>query len=406
MSVSPRIAIDLTPLLPDGKNGGAKILVLTLLKKIQQLVPNYEFLLLTAPWNHQELAEYETENTQRILLTELVSDSSSKLNIQKIKDLCKRIKFKLARLTYLRNFLASHKIDLLFCPFSAPRFAENGIPVVAIVYDTQHLDYPEFFELREQQLRTNFLKNLLQKSQKVICISEFCRQSLIKHFQASAEQLTVIPVSIQDRWHGLSEELVNQYLLELGLVNRCYAFYPANYWPHKNHRLLLEAYKIFKLKFANFPLDLVFTGDLKQEENQLRQEVTSANLDDCVHFLGFLDEKHLEAVWRGCKCLVFPSLYEGFGIPVLEAMYFGKPILCSSAGSLPEVGGDAVLYFNPNNPEDLVNCLLRISYDADLVDELVCKGKERLKLFDGQEMAEKYIDIFKDAASKKLFPSS
>ncbi|MBE9007108.1 glycosyltransferase family 4 protein [Fortiea sp. LEGE XX443] len=389
-----RIAIDLTPLLPDGKNGGAKILTLTLLKKIQQIVPNYQFLLLTAPWNHLELAEYETENTQRILLTELIADSESKFSIQQVKHLFKRIKFKLARLTYLKNFLKTHQIDLLFCPFSAPRFAENGIPVVAIVYDTQHLDYPDFFDIKEQQLRTNFLNDLIHKAQKIICISEFCRQSLIKHFNASADQLIVIPVSIQERWTGLSEEITNQYLLELGLSHYRYAFYPANYWPHKNHRLLLKAYKIYKQKSPDSSLNLVFTGDLKEQENQLRQEVAAANLNDCIHFLGFLDEKHLEAVWRSCECLVFPSLYEGFGIPVLEAMYFDKPVLCSNAGSLPEVGGDAVIYFDPKNPEDLANCLLKISYDTDLVAELVCKGRERLKLFDGQEMAKQYLNIF------------
>ena len=395
-----RIAIDLTPLFTDGKNGGAKILLLNLLSQLQKLAPDYQFLLLTAPWNHEELAEYDNQNTQRLLLADLVEDTNSNNYTEKLKKFWKRLKFKLARLTYAKSLLKNHQINLLFCPFSAPRFAESNIPVVAIVYDLQHLDYPEFFELTEQQLRTEFLNNLLEKAQKIICISDFCRQSFIKHLKAPDDQLVVIPISIQNRWHGLSEEITNKYLIELGLVNCSYAFYPANYWQHKNHRLLLEAYKIYREKCLNLPLDLVFTGDLKQQENQLRQEVADANLSDYVHLLGFLDEKSLEAVWCGCKCLVFPSLYEGFGMPLLEAMYFAKPILCSNAGSLPEVGGDAVLYFNPNSSEDLVNCLLRISYDPDLVAQLVRKGKERLEIFDGQEMAKQYINIFELAVSE------
>ncbi|MCW5314785.1 glycosyltransferase [Nostoc sp. KVJ3] len=394
-----RIAIDLTPLSPGGKNGGAKILVLNLLSQLQKLASDCQFLLLTAPWNHLELAEYENQNTQRLLLADLVEDTNSLKYREKLKNLWKRLKFKLARLTYSKSLLKNHNINLLFCPFSAPTFAESNIPVVAIVYDLQHLDHPEFFELTEQQHRTKFLNNLLQKARKIICISEFCRHSLIKHLKASDDQLVVIPISIQDRWNGLNEEITNQYLLELGLVNYSYAFYPANYWRHKNHRLLLEAYKIYREKCLNSPLDLVFTGDLKRQEDQLRQEVADANLSDYVHFLGFLDEKYLEAVWCGCKCLVFPSLYEGFGIPILEAMYFGKPVLCSNAGSLPDVGGDAVLYFNPNSPDDLVSCLLRISYDTDLAAQLVHKGKERLKLFNGQEMAKHYIKIFELAVS-------
>lgn len=394
-----RIAIDLTPLYPGGNNGGAKVFVLHLLVQLQQSAPHFQFLLLTSPWNHQELLNYENQNTQCLLLTDLVDNNNSFGYIDKLTNLWKKIKFKLARLTYLSSLLKQHKINLLFCPFSAPRFIEKEIPSVGIVHDLQHLDYPEFFPIIEQKLRTKFIKSLIHKSQKIICVSEFSRQSLIEHFHPSPQQLVVIPTSIQSRWYGLSEEITNEYLLKLGLLHRSYAFYPANYWQHKNHRFLLESYKIYRNKAPNSPLDLVFTGDLKQEEHKLRQEAMTLNISDYVHFLGFLDEKYLEAVWRGCQCLVFPSLYEGFGIPILEAMYFRKPVLCSNAASLPEVGGNAVLYFNPNISEELVNGLLRISHDANLAAELVQKGQERLKIFDVQEMVKKYIMIFESVVS-------
>ena len=394
-----RIAIDLTPLRPGGENGGAKILVLSLLKRLQQLAPNYSFLLLTAPWNHEELTRYEIKNTKCLLLSHLdikepLAPPEPTLAYKISKYILSKLQSKLNKFISRKPFLKSHKIDLLFCPFSAPTYAEKNIPLVAIGYDLQHIDYPFFFNSNEKEHRTKFLKNLLKKSQKVICISDFTRQSLVKHFNAPESQLAVVPISIQDRWSRLNEEVVIQHLRRLAIAGHNYAFYPANYWPHKNHRMLLTAYGMYRYQFPNQSLDLVFTGTLKAEENQLREAVVAMGLSEQVHFLGFLDEEVLGAVWQGCKCLVFPSLYEGFGIPLVEAMAFGKPILSSNVSSLPEVGGDAVLYFDPRKPDGLVSCLAKINSDTALVKELVHKGYQRLKLFDGEQMAREYLSIF------------
>ena len=396
-----RMAIDLTPLRPGGENGGAKILTLTLLKRLQQLAPNYSFLLLTAPWNHDELTSYENQNTKCLLLSNLAPVSheektSPTLHHKTVRLILRKLKGKLDNFIFYnkKSFLSSYKVDLLFCPFSAPTYAEKDIPLVAIGYDLQHLDYPFFFDSQEREHRTSFLKNLLQKSQQVICISEFTRQSFIKHFKAPESQFAVVPISIQDRWSRLSKEAVIKHLHRLGIEDCSYAFYPANYWPHKNHRMLLTAYGMYRYQFPNQPLDLVFTGTLKAEENQLREAVAVMGLSDQVHFLGFLEEEAFGAVWQGCQCLVFPSLYEGFGIPLLEAMAFGKPVLCSNVGSLPEVGGDAVLYFDPRKPDEIVSCLAKIRSDTALVNQLVDRGNQRLKLFDGEQMAREYLKIF------------
>lgn len=402
LKLALKIAIDLTPLRPGGENGGAKILVLSLLKRLQQLAPNYKFLLLTAPWNHDELTQYENKNTKCLLMADLTSKAPNPVRKQApyhkfIASILSKLRNKLINFKYHKPFLKSHQIDLLFCPFSAPIYAEKNIPLVAIAYDLQHLDYPFFFNANERQHRTNFLKNLLKQSQKVVCISEFTRQSFIKHFKATESQLTAVPICIQDRWTKLSEIAVTEHLSKLGLEDRNYAFYPANYWPHKNHRMLLTAYAMYRYQFPNQSLDLVFTGTLKTEENQLREAVVSMGLSEQVHFLGFLEEEALGAVWQGCKCLVFPSLYEGFGIPVLEAMAFGKPVIASNVGSLPEVGGDAVLYFDPRKPDELVSCLAKISSDTALVKELVESGYQQLKSFDGEQMAWDYLKIFEAA---------
>ncbi|MDZ7962343.1 MAG: glycosyltransferase family 1 protein [Aulosira sp. DedQUE10] len=398
---SLRIAIDLTPLRSGGENGGAKVLILTLLKQFQKLAPHHSFLLLTAPWNHSELLQYETNNTECLLipdLTDIPKPTKSGLFYKLLRKLSNKISLKLIKSINSSSFLKKHNINLLFCPFSAPTYADKDIPLVAIAYDLQHLDYKFFFTHQEQQHRTKFIDELLQKSQKVICISEFTRQSFIKYFQAPQEKFAVIPISIHERLSKLNENTVSENLINLGLAERKYIFYPANYWPHKNHRMLLTAYEIYKKQLPDGCLYLVFTGALEDEQNQLKEAAKVMGLSENVKFLGYLNDEALTSIWQGCECLVFPSLYEGFGIPVLEGMAFGKPVLSSNAASLPEVGGDAVLYFDPRKPHEIASCLLSISNNKLLSEELVNKGYQRLKLFDGEKMASQYLKIFETEA--------
>lgn len=397
---SLRIAIDLTPLRVGGENGGAKVLVLTLIKQFQKLAPHHHFLLLTAPWNHSEIKQYETDNTECLLvsnLTENPKPNQSGLFSKLLQKIWNKISIKLIDSINQSTLLKKHNINLLFCPFSAPTYAEKGIPVVAIAYDLQHLDYKFFFTPQEQQHRTKFITELLRKSQKIICISDFTRQSFIKYFQAPSEKFAVIPISIHERLTKLNDNIVKENLINLGLAERKYIFYPANYWPHKNHRMLLTAYGIYK-KHLPDGLDLVFTGALEDEQNQLKAAAKVMGLSENVKFLGYLNEEALTSVWQGCECLVFPSLYEGFGIPVLEAMAFGKTVLSSNAASLPEVGGDAVIYFDPRKPDEIASCLLKISSNSLLIEDLVNQGYQRLKLFDGQKMADEYLNIFETVA--------
>jgi glycosyltransferase involved in cell wall biosynthesis len=390
-----QIAIDLTPLRPVGENGGAKILVLTLLQQLPILAPDWRFLWLTAAWNHAELAAYETTNSQRRIVVGAATPTSLPASWAKLRRKLRR--------EPAPHCLADQAIDLLFCPFSAPTYAQAGRPTVAIVYDLQHVDYPHFFSPAERQQRTKFITDLTQIAQKIICISHFSQRSLIHHFNVSSDQTVVIPIAVHDRWqsdhwqsdHWQSIQFNRERLATWGLGDRPYAFYPANFWPHKNHAWLLEVYRLYRQRVGDRALDLVFTGSLEPAARQLRQTVAALNLQPYVHFLGFLAEADLAAVWAGCYCLVFPSLYEGFGIPLLEAMVFGKPVLSSLAGSLPEVGQAAARYFDPHQPEELIAHLIAITQHPALVDELVTKGRQRLlQVGDAMAMTQAYLQVF------------
>ena len=418
----PRIAVDLTPLRPGGENGGAKLLVLQLLADLQQLAESYEFLLLTAGWNHQELAVFDKPHWQRLCVipdeTPPVGDTGG--NHKRLEQmlhqfrqllpaqvfshllpLARRIKRGLINQTFslknqsphLNRILRANRVDLLFCPFTAPIYAEPNIPVVSIVYDLQHRTYPQFFIPTEIVGRDTMLKLVSQKVEAIICISEYTRQMLLAHFSEIAPERThTIHVCIHSR---LETALTTTASLEqLGLNERPFMFYPANFWPHKNHRLLLTAYSILLQHRPELDLDLVFTGALVKPEQELRLAVEKMGLKDRVHFLGYLSDEQLAAVFAGCQFIIYPSLHEGFGIPLLEAFAYGKPVLCSHITSLPEIGGDAVLYFDPRKPTEIVQTIETLLDQSQLAHTLIEQGYQQLTKFDQTIMTRRYMEIF------------
>jgi glycosyltransferase involved in cell wall biosynthesis len=282
--------------------------------------------------------------------------------------------------------------------------AEEGLPLVAIAYDLQHLELPFFFATEERLHRTQFLNDLVDRANKIICISKFTQQSLLKYFPVRENQLTAVPICIHERFTSICHEDMVNVLRSLGLSEGNYIFFPANFWPHKNHRMLLAAYSIYRLSYPNNALDLVFTGALEEPQVELREMTSNLGCEANVHFLGFLDEKELIALWQGCKGLVFPSLYEGFGIPVLEAMWFDKPVACSAIGSLPEVGDDAVVYFDPRKPESIAEAIGKIAHNEDLTMDLLERSRQYIKGFSQEAMAEQYLAVFSDALSKSKLP--
>ncbi|MFH1953338.1 MAG: glycosyltransferase, partial [Pseudomonadota bacterium] len=403
------IAVDMTPVLPGGENGGAKILAIELLRSLKRAAPEDHFLLLTAFRNHEELAMLDGPNMSRTCVLTGKKGRSKPLTAQYpgfLRSSLDRMGRYIMRAFKTgvapRRLLGSRGVDLLFCPFTAPTYAEPGIPTVSVIYDLQHRDLPQFFSPHEIGVRNSFMSRVSQQADHIICISENVRQAVLKHLKTDPERTHTVHVCIQSRLSIPDPENVDKTRSELGIGFRPYMFYPANYWPHKNHRMLLTAYGMFLSRNPESDLDLVFTGALEELEKDLKRAVEQMGLTERVHFLGFLPHEQLEVVWYGCDFLIFPSLYEGFGIPVLEAMSIRKPVLCSNTTSLPEVAGKSALYFDPRKPGDIVNCLERMANDSALREDLSNRGYSRAANFRSETMIHKYLDVFSSALGNSL----
>jgi len=398
------IAVDMTPVLPGGKNGGAKILAIELLKSFQKMAPEHKFLLLTSSWNHDELAILDGFNMNRLCILKKPFPDMPRfewIGKGRAKRVLLRFYLKLKqfyRSEVLREKpLKSNNVDLLFCPFTATTYAEPDIPVVSVILDLQHVMYPWFFSSTEVEVRNTFYKNLRKRADRIICISEYVRLTVLKFLNTKPEKTFTIPICIQNRFKKIKKNITGGLLRNLGINKHPYIFYPANFWPHKNHKILLTAYGMYLNRNPYVRLDLVFTGGLDSLQAEVKAATKRMNLDTRVHFLGYLPEDQLYAVWQGCEFLIFPSLYEGFGIPLLEAMSLGKPIACSNGTSLPEVAGDAAVYFDPRKPQDIAESIEKIVSDPNLKADLVTRGHRRVKTYKQEDMALNYLKVLNSA---------
>jgi glycosyltransferase involved in cell wall biosynthesis len=198
--------------------------------------------------------------------------------------------------------------------------------------------------------------------------------------------------------------MAQQVLARLGVGARRFLLYPANPWPHKNHRVLVEAFAAYRRAFPAADLALVCTGAPGPAADALvAWALEDARLPpDSFAFAGYLPEREFVALLQASRALIFPSLYEGFGLPILEAMACGKPVLCSNVTSLPEIAGDAALLFDPRDAAAIAQAIDRLESEPGLEEHLVRRGRARAAHFGtARAMAASYLAAFEDVVSAR-----
>lgn len=402
------VAIDLTPILPGGENGGAKIFVLELIKQLADLVPNTQFILLTQAASHDELTLMESHNIKcKMVLNAPVKDS---FLYHLLVAVARKLPYKPRKLSYLGYrlsvFLKRRKtpfllqglnVDLLFCPFTAPTYYELGIPTVCTLYDLQYKTYPEFFAPEDVAHREHTFKEACRRASMLTAISEYSRQSAIVHGNLKPEKIRTIYLQMAHRI--LPEEDQDKSILTLlDLTPQQYLLYPANFWKHKNHEMLLTAFGIASKNGLASDVKLVCTGAGSARLSSLTDAAHMMGLGERIVFPGYLTDAELAMLMANASGVIFPSLYEGFGLPVVEAMAAGIPVACSNLTSLPEVVGEAAILFNPRIPTQIAEAIISLQNDKKLCKRLIDAGKERAKLFeDSSRMAQEYWYLFQYA---------
>jgi len=307
--------------------------------------------------------------------------------------------------------------DIFFTPTHyAPRF--SPVPTVVSVMDLSYLHFPELFAEKDLYQLKNWTKYSVQNAAHVITISNSSKNDIIKAYNIPKERVSVVYPGIKEvttlnpHVYSMSElkskyKISENYILSVGTLQ-----------PRKNTTRLIEAFSRVVQHYSssgakrsregkefsqssNNNLQLVIVG----KKGWLYEDILAApkkfGVEDRVKFLDFVSGDDLVSLYKNAQCYVFPSLYEGFGLPVLEAMKFDCPVITSNVSSLPEAAGDAALYVNPLDVDDIAKKIEKILEDGELRKELVKKGREQVKKFSWEKSARETLAILQQVARKK-----
>jgi len=286
------------------------------------------------------------------------------------------VQWVLGEQTLLPVLAARAGVDLVHSLASTAPLWGRGRRVVT-VHDLIYARYPDAHSgIREHGMRV-LVPWAVRRSDRVIADSQSTREDLIELLGVRAERIDVVPLGLgaARREEPLEERELRE---RFGLGARPVLLSLSAKRPHKNLSALIGA--LAQIPAEERPL-LVLPGYPTWHEHELRERAAAAGVQDDVRFLGWASAREIEGLWQLAVAFVFPSLYEGFGLPVLEAMARGVPVACSNASSLPEVAGDAALLFDPRDERAIAQALLRLLEDRELRERLTARGLERAREF-------------------------
>ena len=278
----------------------------------------------------------------------------------------------------------AHHPDLVFCPLPSLNFRISGLPLIFLSPDLLHIDYPESLPATDREHRHNLFLEAARRADLILTVSNFSRERLLLHYGMPGSKVRVIP-------HALPNGLAREN--KPGNRTTPHFLYPANFWKHKNHKTLLVGYKIYAQRVSR-PWPLVLTGHPDSGDSDgILESIRVLRLGELVEYRGYLKRSAYRSTWAGAGALVFPSNYEGFGLPLLEAMEWETPILAADLPSLREVAGSAALFVDQKSPWKIAEGLSQISSNATLRNRLVEEGRERKKAFAWRRSAETFSQL-------------
>jgi glycosyltransferase involved in cell wall biosynthesis len=260
---------------------------------------------------------------------------------------------------------------------------------VVTIHDASTLDHPEWFERKFAAWYQYLLPRLVRRVRRVLTVSEFSRERLLAISGVAPEKIVAIPLGVSEDFKpSTGEEIAS--LRQRFSLERPYVLALGSLEPRKNLKGLFAAWQI--LLSTNQDCELVVVGD----RGRVFRDQGFEKVPEKVRFLGYVDNKDLPALYSGARIFIFPSLYEGFGLPPLEAMACGCPVIVSKTASLPEVCGNACLYCDPYQPEGIAEQMEQIVQDDSLRSKLSEKGMDRASEFSWDRTAERTWKILSE----------
>ena len=375
-----KIGIDIR--LIGKKRTGDEVVIFNLVKNFAKLDDNNEFELLTD-----------------------ITDEKSLMVIKEQLGIVDRENFKIVSLATsnrfawnfwtLPQYLRKNPVDIYHTQYITPLFVSKNIKIVTIVHDISFNFFPKFIKLTDLIFLKTLIPLSLRRADKIIGVSQFTRDEIIKYYKLNPDKVEWIYNAIGDEF--LLEDTSDDKLAEVknryNLPDK-FILYLGTLQPRKNVSHLINAFARIKDRVDGAKLVICGNIDAHNSDPEIKKSITDNKLENDVILPGFITEQDKVAVFAQAHVFAFPSLYEGFGIPPLEAMSQEIPVLCSDIPSLKEIASTGALFFNVDSLDDFSEKLYDISMDGELRSELIRSGKQRVSFFSWEKSAQKMLAIY------------
>lgn len=290
---------------------------------------------------------------------------------------------------YLPIYLSTHReIDVYFSPAHyLPSFC--SVPQVVTIHDLAYQYFPNDFTKKDLWQLKNWTKLSVKKASQIIAVSKTTKKDIVKNYGVNEDKVNVV----YNGYEKLNQKskIKSPTFAKASAGKQNYILFVGTIQPRKNLEILIAAFD--KFVQTNIDFKLIIVGKKGWLYEDIFKKVKTLKLEDKIIFTDHVTDKELVKYYKNAFCFVLPSLYEGFGIPVLEAMSYDCPTIISMTSSLPEIGGDASLYFDPKNSDDLLEKLITLQDNTQLRKELISKGKQRIKYFSWEKCAKETLEV-------------
>jgi len=288
--------------------------------------------------------------------------------------------------------------DLLHVQYTAPLAC--SVPVVVSVHDVSFLEYPEFFT-RDRVLQLSWtVRRTVRRAAQVLTGSEFSRRAIVKAYGVDEGKVTVVPNAAGPEYRPISRAAAAAEAGERFSLPTPFILSVGDLQPRKNQVGLIEAFARLVRAYPQLKHRLAIAGKPAWLADRVYRAARESGVADRIQFLGFVTDLDLLQLYNACDLFVFPSLYEGFGLPVLEAMACGRAVACSSAAALPEVVDSAAILFDPNSADEMARAMADLLLDAELRGRMERLGQSRAAQFNWQSTAQRTLEVFHRVAER------
>lgn len=357
-----------------------------------------------------KITEIDSENEYVIFLSKNNFDEFIPKSEKVIKVLADIPWYGFAEQLKMPAIISKQKLDLIHFPhFNVPIFCP--VPFVVTIHDLILTKFPTIRATTLGPL-TYFIKNIayrfginiaVSRSQKIIAVSEYTKKDIIEQFGVASEKVSMIYEGVADLHKSSDSRFMAKLKAEEILSGYCilgpYLLYVGNAYPHKNLESLISVFISLRKNHPFLKLVMVGRDDYFYQRLKLFAQKLGIGSESII-FPGYVPDRDLQTLFEQAAVYVFPSKYEGFGLPPLEAMSRGCAVVSSEATCLPEILGDAAVYFDPYKEESMYSVIESVLVNPNIKEQLISKGKERIKLYSWAKAAEETLKVYQRALKK------